>query len=165
MTVKKTGLELLEEVLDAYGADRTRWPADVRRQLAPLVSSSPEARRMMAEAEAFDRLLDLAPALPQAKVTALADRIALQAGRTPRMVSSTPMTLPGSERAPVWRRHAAGMASLAASLMIGLLLGQSQTVAPAIGDLASAVGLYDAQQIAQNAQTAETDVAIDEDLL
>ena len=53
---------MLKDVLDAYGADRTRWPAASRREISALLAVSQEARRLVAEAEAFDRLLDAAPA-------------------------------------------------------------------------------------------------------
>ena len=47
----------LERTLDAYGSDQARWPASRRRELAPLVASSPRARELMREAAAFDRLV------------------------------------------------------------------------------------------------------------
>ena len=72
MSRTKTGLDLLQEVLDAYGGDRTRWPAHVRLELSQLLSVSPQARELLAGAQALDRLLDMAPAVPKEKIDALA---------------------------------------------------------------------------------------------
>src|SRR5262245_9466806 len=71
-------MNALDELLAAYGADRTRWPAPERLRFAPLIKSSAEARRRLAEAEALDRLLDMAPE-PRTDRSALADRIVLAA--------------------------------------------------------------------------------------
>lgn len=162
----KTQLEILDEALDAYGSDRTRWPAPVRLELSQLISSSPEARHMMAEAEAFDRLLDMAPNLPAECVSALSDRIMAQTARTPRVVVSkdAPVTRPKAVQS--WRRHAAGISALAASLVIGVLAGQNATMAPAVSEIATAVGIESlASDSARMAATDETDVGIDGDLL
>ena len=55
-----------ERLLDVYGGDRTRWPAEARAAAAQLVARDAKARRMLAEAEALDRVLERAPlpALP-----------------------------------------------------------------------------------------------------
>lgn len=157
-------LERLDGVLETFGADRLRWPADVRRELATLMASSEEAKRRMREAEAFDRLLDTAPQLSGDRIAALTDRIMAGAARTPRMAVSNTIQKPAT-RAPVWRRHAGGMAALAASLMIGILAGQSQTMTPAVSEVAALAG-FDLESAGQQvAQTDEADVSIDEDLL
>lgn len=159
----KKGVMLLEDVLDTYGSDRTRWPAQVRLELSQLLSGSPEARACLREAETFDRLLDLAPVVPAAKLDALSERILAQAARTPRMAASR--NSPAQPRAPRWRYHAGGMAALAASLMIGVFVGQSQTMAPALDQLAAVAGFEDVTSSQQLAQTDETDTVLDEDLL
>lgn len=162
----KSGLELLDHVLAAYGSDRTRWPASSRLELAELIAHSDGARAMLAEAEALDRLLDMAPAVASARVAALSDRIAAQALRGPRIVSAKEIMAPPAARpAPVWRRHAAGISALAASLMIGLFAGQNATVAPAVSELASAVGIESLSDNAKVAATDETYVGLDEDML
>ncbi|MEQ1718516.1 MAG: hypothetical protein ABL907_21450, partial [Hyphomicrobium sp.] len=150
-------------VLDAYGADRTRWPAQSRRDLSQVLSASSEARRRLADAEAFDKLLDLAPLVPAAKLEALSQRIVAEAARTPRIAVSRSAPVP--VRLPQWRRHVSGMAALAASLMIGIFAGQSQTMAPAVGELAAVVGIEDVSAGQQLAQTEEADVVLDEDTL
>jgi len=127
---RKTGLALLHDVLDAYGADRTRWPAQVRRELAALISNSAEARAALADAQAFDQLLDQAPVLAPERVAALGERIVAKSARTPRVAASRQ----NSVAAPAWR-HLAAASALAASLAIGIIAGQMQAVAPVLGDL------------------------------
>ena len=83
--------------------------------------------------------------------------------RTPRMAASR--NSPAQPRAPRWRYHAGGMAALAASLMIGVFVGQSQTMAPALDQLAAVAGFEDVTSSQQLAQTDETDTVLDEDLL
>src|SRR5262245_24660537 len=73
-TIDENEMEAFEQLLASHGADRTRWPAPARLRFAPLLSVSAEARRRLAEAEALDRLLDLAPA-PRTNQSALADGI------------------------------------------------------------------------------------------
>ena len=90
----KTGLALLEETLEIYGADRTRWPLEVRRALSGLLSENPDARRLFADGEALDRLLDLAPALEKSRVNALSDRIAAASRTTPRMAATSKAAVP-----------------------------------------------------------------------
>ena len=163
----KTGLELLDDVLAIYGGDRARWPAAARSELSGLIASSAEARAMMAEAEALDLLMDLAPKVSGDRLALLSERIAAQAERTPRM-----SVIPGANQrrakpAPEWRRHATGITALAASLVLGLMIGQNATLAPAVSEIATAVGiesLGDGSQIAA-ADEAYIDVGIDEDLL
>lgn len=164
MTTKK-GMALLEDVLDAYGGDRTRWPAPVRLELSQLLSASPEAQARLAEAAALDRLLDLAPTVSADRTTVLAERIMAQAARTPRMAASHAGPVARPRPAPVWKRHAAGISALAASLVIGLFAGQSQTMAPAVTEIASVVGIDSVAEATRLATTDETDAGIDEDLL
>lgn len=80
---KQREIEALGVLLDRYGADRTRWPAPDRLRVAPLLKESSEARRLLAEAAAFDRLLDLAPTVAAERQAALVDGIVARALRTP----------------------------------------------------------------------------------
>lgn len=50
----------LAAVLDIYGADLARWPAAERLRFAPLLAADATAIRLRAEAQALDRLLDVA---------------------------------------------------------------------------------------------------------
>lgn len=165
----KTELERLDDVLAAYGGDRTRWPAPLRLELSQLLANSPEARAMLEEAQALDALLDMAPAVPGARMAALTDRIVAQAARTPRVATSSvpvsPVPVARPKPASAWKRHATGLSALAASLIAGVFAGQNGTVAPAVADLATAVGIESLTDGARVAATDETYVGIDEDML
>lgn len=161
----KTGLELLEDVLAIYGSDRTRWPAAARSELAVLIATSPEARGMVAEAEALDRLIDMAPKVSAPRLAMLADRIAAEAQRTPR-ISVIPGTAASRTKpVPDWRRHAAGITALAASLVLGIMIGQNASLAPAVTEMANAVGIESLGDGSQMASTDEAYIGIDEDML
>lgn len=80
----KQELAALSRLIEASGADRTRWPAPDRLRFAGLLKSSPEARRILAEAAALDRLLDMAPRVPESRHAELADRIAARARSLPQ---------------------------------------------------------------------------------
>ncbi len=163
----KTGMALLEETLDIYGADRTRWPLEVRRTLSGLLSDKAEARRLLAEGEALDRLLDLAPALENERVVALASRIAAASRTTPRMAATANVPVPKKAAWPA-RRAMSGMA-LAASLVLGIMTGQSVEMAPAVSEFAVAVGLDTGADVTAGNNTValgdEADTGFDEDLL
>ena len=137
-----------EHLLDVYGSDRTRWPADKRAGAGQLVARDAAARRLLAECDALDRVLERAPLPTLAQEAAIADRIVLSARRTPRVVPA-PKTPPDLETAsnvvPLSRlrerRFGAktalgGLAgALAASLALGVFLGLSslsQGVVPAV---------------------------------
>lgn len=165
MSRAKTGLDLLQDVLDAYGGDRTRWPAHVRLELSQLLSVSPQARELLAGAQALDRLLDMAPAVSKEKTDALAQRILAQAARSPRVATSTTPVQAIRPAVPQWRRFSAGMAALAASLMIGVLAGQSSAIAPTVGEIADAAGLGAAADTLQFAQFDDTDATVYEEAL
>lgn len=163
----KTGIALLEETLDIYGADRTRWPLEVRRALSGLLTENAEARRLLAEGEALDRLLDLAPALDPSSILALADGIAAASRTTPRMAAVSKSAVPNKA---VWpqRRAVSGMA-LAASLVLGIVAGQSVEMAPAVNELAVAVGIDAGNDVTAGSNTValgdDADTGFDEDLL
>ena len=76
--------EALERLLDIYGADRTRWPARERLRFAGIVGEDKVAARMLAEADALDRLLEQAPRASGADVEALKERIMAAALRSRR---------------------------------------------------------------------------------
>jgi hypothetical protein len=148
-----TGMTLadFEQLLDVYGGDRSRWPAEKRAAAAQLVARDGNARRLLAEAEGLDRALERAPLPALATEAALADRIVAAARRSPRIVSVSPPRSDGAQAAvtsarpaeagwtafPGGRASAAGL--LAASLVGGFLLGLSslpQGVVPHLADLA-----------------------------
>lgn len=142
-----------ERLLDVYGGDRTHWPADARAAAAQLAARDAKARRLLAEAEALDRVLERAPLPALAREAALADRIVAAAQRSPRIVKIAGPILPEvgaakASRGAAWKPRlvgtelrAAGL--LAASLAAGILIGLSNlphSVVPALADLAG-VGL------------------------
>lgn len=163
----KTGMALLEETLEIYGADRTRWPLELRRALSGLLSESADARRLVAEGEALDRLIDLAPVLDQSRILALSDRIAAASRTTPRMAAQTNLSVRKKDAWPA-RRAVSGMA-MAASLMLGVIAGQSGQMAPALSELATAVGIDAGGEVQADGNTValgeEADASFDEDLL
>lgn len=138
-TIKGAGLDALEQVLERFGSDRTRWPAPVRRSLAGLLAGNAEAKARLREAEALDRLLDLA-AEPEIDTRALADRILAAAA------AEIPPAAPPKARV-AWaifdRRTAARVAEaqwpaaafLAASLVLGTVFGLSGALDAAVEPL------------------------------
>lgn len=54
-------LEKLIHILDAYGAEEDRWPAEVREELLAFLANSEEGRRYREQASQLDALLDTAP--------------------------------------------------------------------------------------------------------
>jgi hypothetical protein len=138
-----------ERLLDVYGGERTQWPGDARAAAAQLVARDPKAGRLLAEAEALDRVLERAPLPALAREAALADRIVAAAQRSPRIVRIAGAVLAetaaskGSQGA-AWKPRlvgselrAAGL--LAACLAAGIMIGLSNlphSVAPELADLA-----------------------------
>lgn len=126
-----------ENLLEVYGADRTRWPLAARAKAMARLASDGTAQRLMAEAEALDAVLLQGPEPAGAEVMALADRIIAATRATPRVVASgrpvvQPLAAPPVRKVvfdhSLWR----AMALLAASLMIGIFAGQSQIGAGAV---------------------------------
>jgi hypothetical protein len=154
----------LERLLDVYGGDRTCWPADARAAAAQLVARDAKARRLLAEAEALDRVLERAPLPALAIEAGLADRIVAAARRSPRMVK-----IAGAEAAagpelatqalPSWQDPSRGLRRpraevratglLAAALVAGVVIGISnlpQQVLPVLAGMASTADRYNLAQ-------------------
>ncbi len=108
----------LQELLDAYGAEPARWPADERATALALIQDSVEARRRFTAARMFDDVLDRhAPvAPPRFDAATLAARIAA----TPRP-SRAPARAPGA----LWSISFAwpNFAGLAAAAIVGFVVG------------------------------------------
>jgi hypothetical protein len=153
-------LDDFAQLLDVYGGERTRWPAEARAAAAHLVARDAEARRLLAEAEALDRVLQSAPVPALAAEAALAERIVAAAQRSPRMVKladappaapgtslGVASTLPGSANANgrpamlLTRRRAGAAGFLVASLVIGVVIGHSRLPREVLPDLAELAGL------------------------
>jgi hypothetical protein len=115
-------MEEFTSLLDAWGADSSRWPADRRAEADALLARSDEARRLLADEAAFDALLAAAPAL--APNTALLDSV---------------MAIPAGNRqerkAGRWRFGFAPalprFAGLAAAALLGFYIGTTSLFQPA----------------------------------
>ncbi len=166
------GLDRLEAALDTYGADRTRWPAPLRLALSGLIAGNSDARKMLKDAEAFDRLLDQAPQYDAARLAKLSDRIAATAERQPRLVSSQGQGQQGQGAArgsSMWRslrrHHGVAATALAASLVFGVFAGQFNMF-NSTADVLLGRDVTGASKITrQVAQTDDADSLLDEDLL
>lgn len=168
-TTQSTGLDALEQALERFGSDRTRWPAPVRRDLAGLLAESAEAKARLREAEALDRLLDLAPP-PAIDTRALADRILAAA----EAEVPAPAAEPARARvawAVFGRRPSAegqwpAAALLAASLVLGTVFGLTGTLDQAMGPLVTASSSYETDvDPAQLAFDADAISMFEEDML
>jgi hypothetical protein len=161
-------------LLDVYGADRTRWPAEARAGAATLLACDRAARRLLTHAEALDRVLERAPLVSLAREAALVDRIESVSEHTPRLViaktvasgkRSAIVRLPALIRAARADRHflQAG-ALLAASLFAGVFLGLFDLSRGAVPVLADTVGIN--LEIGADSQlTQSASDGVDEDLL
>ena len=137
-----------ERLLDVYGADRTRWPLAARASAAARLASDVTARKLLTEAEALDTVLLHTAEPDKTDVVALAERIVAAARAMPRSagsegVTSVPVGLPRQHRMTVasGRDAVRGAALLAASLLIGVFVGQSQLGARAVPALEELTGI------------------------
>ena len=155
-------LQLLEAVLETFGSDARRWPLAKKQALAAVLAGNVAAQRMLEEAAALDRLLDQAPVLSAAETAALADRVAASAARPPRSIGGM-NSGSGTRVLPIRRRdHVFAAAALAASLVLGIIAGQTGTIGTTVQTLAGSLSSDTGSQIAQ---TDEADGLLDEDLL
>lgn len=155
-------LEAFEQVLERYGSDRTRWPAPVRKRFASMVTENAEAKRRMREAEALDRLLDMAPP-PAVDTAALANRImaAVAAEAGPARATRPPPRgwvpeIVKSRVATAGRTYGPAAALMAASLVLGMFSGLSETLNPTVEPVvaeASGSADVDLNQIAFDSNT------------
>lgn len=125
-------LERLREIVEAYGASPARWPQGERSMAETLVSSSLEARALVAEAARFDALLDMAPAeVPSA---ALTERLmAARPRAVAPLVPARPQAGKGFLRGlvdTVWPYGSAAVpaGTLAAALVMGVALGSASDI-------------------------------------
>ena len=146
-------MEALSRVLDAFGSDRSRWPAGAAERFRPLLAEAPEARALLAEARALERVLDRAPQPSGERMRALTERIVaaaetceVQAARTSGIrgrVVALPTRVRDIGRAAaaadrnVWQTAAL----LAACLVAGIYLGASPVLTPVLQDLAESIGV------------------------
>lgn len=171
--------EALERLLDIYGADRTRWPARERLRFAGIVGEDKVAARMVAEADALDRLLERAPRASGADVEALKERImaaALRSGAPQLAVvagrkGGVAQPVSSARRGPAFatrfgRAEWPAAAMLAASLVIGVMLGSTGTLDTTMREVAQVAGFGStASDGSQLALSDDLYGQVDEDLL
>jgi hypothetical protein len=181
----------LEHLLDVYGADRSRWPSEARSAAGHLVARDALAQRLLAEAEALDRVLERAPLPALAREVALTDRIIAAALRSPRVVRSrdaqpaaTPNTMQAAGK-PAKAAHVISLENsraaarqglraakamsglnqvaglLAACLLFGVYIGVSNVVQRALPAIAEMTGIA----LPVGGTTAIAQMESDEDLL
>ncbi len=132
MTVSEFSL-----LVDVYGADRTRWPLNARASAGSLLAVDAEARKLLAEAEALAAVLSRASDVGVSNLVELSGRIVAnrgdQLGALAGKSNASNFSATSARRGqPVRQDLWPGAALLAASLMVGVLLGQSQLGARAI---------------------------------
>jgi hypothetical protein len=172
--------EALVRLLDVCGADRTRWPARERLRFASFIAEDDDAKRLLKEAAALDDLLDRAPRVSEDRERALQERIVAAALRSvepklevivgkggesglapARSRWSTPSFAKSSARGE-WP----AAALLAASLVVGVILGTNGTLDPAVQEVAEVTGLSTGTVDGSRVALGEEMVAFaDEDLL
>lgn len=118
-------IERFKALLEAYGANPGRWPEVERVAALLFVEQSAEARNLLAEAAAFDRVLDAAETQPATR--ALEERIlAAFPEREAALRTGVAPVIFGGLR---WLQAGA----LAFSLLLGLAVGAALP-AVALGD-------------------------------
>jgi hypothetical protein len=170
------GIEALKRLLEIFGADRSRWPARDRLKFAELLAESAEARRLVAEAEAFDRLLDKAPEPKANDIAALSSRILAAAAADARADQASKILTfsrtAKSGSAPL--RFQVGRmvdwpaaALMAASLMLGIFAGTNGYFGDVTGSETDIVLNASYEQSDASALAFGTDEAslLEEDLL
>jgi hypothetical protein len=171
-----TDREALARLLEIHGADRTRWPARERLRFAGVISEDKAAAKLLAEAEALDRLLDKAPRASAAGIDALKDRIMAAALRTHephlaviaggKKIAVLPQAQRGRRSLTARFVEWPAAAVLAASLVLGVMLGTTGTFETTMQEVAQVAGFGNGTS--DTAQLALGDDAlgqIDEDLL
>jgi hypothetical protein len=149
----------LQQLLDGHGADRTRWPARERLRFATLIAEDRDAQRLLREAEALDRLIDMGPRARPAREAELAARIVAAAvtesrPSEPAVRSAGPVAIAVRPRRLVMamRRLLPAAGLLAASLLVGVIVGGAGLMSPTLQSIATAVGVsgdIDSPQLAQ----------------
>ena len=113
-------------LLDAYGADPDRWPAEERDAAHALLAQSPEAQRWRDASAQLDAILDRAPA-PTASPELIERILATASPHVPRPASSR-TSRRAAPRSRAWRYVGAALPlAAAAALVVWLLAEPSRT--------------------------------------
>ena len=120
----------LEQVLKAYGADPARWPEDERDELLVALKDAQDTRAFT-DARELDQLLDSAKSheMPQGALDRLkaATKAATLYRRSAEIVALPQSTGRANQRPEYKRRDLfAAAAAIAACLMLGVFVGNSQ---------------------------------------
>lgn len=107
----------LKQMLAAYGAQPRRWPEAEREAALALLAGSDEARRLLEEARAIDRLLDVVPA-PEAALDAAS--LAARLTERPQEAARPPIRATTRLRLPFMLPNLIGLAAAAA---VGFFVG------------------------------------------
>ncbi len=112
----------LQHLLDAHGADPSRWPAERREDAAALIGSDVDARVDLEAARELDAMLARFSALSGADAQSAARVLGKFNGPLPRQKQPfwrVPAALLDWQFAPAWPR----VAALAGCLLIGFTIG------------------------------------------
>ncbi|MGH7003929.1 MAG: hypothetical protein ACREIP_08280 [Alphaproteobacteria bacterium] len=108
--MEREALARFETLLDAYGAEPRRWPADRRAWAEALLARSPQAKALRNEAARLDDLIDSAGIDP------------VPAHLAGRVLASAPAAAPA--RSPGWfSAWWKPVTSLACAAVLGIALG------------------------------------------
>ncbi len=148
---RRADLAALEHALDVHGGDVSRWPMPERRRHAALIAADRDAQRLVKEARALDTLIAtasqrddvVARAIAQRAVAAVlkeqgASRGGSEHDEAPPARQAQPGNVvvlhrgSGRKRFEAW----AAAAALVACLGLGIVLGQSGWIDPAIDVIA-----------------------------
>ncbi len=121
------GLDRFRELMDAYGAEPARWPANERAAAEALLAVNTEAAQLRKRAGALDALLDKAAGLDSAAGMATAidtERLIAAITTQPQRTAEIVQLRPARRASPgaFWLK----VASLAAAATIGFLVGVTQ---------------------------------------
>ena len=138
-----------DATVSTFGADLSRWPETARAAVPGLLVEDAHVRRLLAESEALETVLSSATAFPASRIASLADRIVVEARRTPRIaavgsraIAADPTKFPrsaGIRGGTQSSKQAAGL--LAASLLLGVFVGQSQLAVGALAAIEDVTGI------------------------
>lgn len=113
-----TQLRRLAELLDAYGARESNWPAADRQWMRAVIETDTDARELFNQAAALDTLLDTVRApYPSLELEAAILEAAAPDANRRRRVALWPF-------GPVWQPATA----LGAALVLGLYVGGAQLI-------------------------------------
>lgn len=131
-------LALLRRLLESYGADPERWPAEQRQAALDSIEGSAEARALCAQAGDLDAMLNRAAA-PAPAPELMAAILAAATAPRPRFWAA-----PLWPFGPIWKP----VSALAAAAMLGIVAGslvpgpftsRDQVIEGEIGELAGLV--------------------------